>query len=341
MTDLERRYARLIHWCYPAAYRRARGTEILGTYLDSVSPDRRRPTLADTVDLVTGGLRERVRACGLADLAPGFRLAGTFAMITATALAAGWSVVELVRRFAWDDPRPGTFTSIGILVWASWLLASVVHVAAPARWARPAVIAALLITVGIAPLADLLARLRPPLFVLLPQAALGLLALAGAGRGRLAVRLLPAAAAAAITATALAAGVLAGPYLDPFMIYYRAADHELPAAGTILLTAALATAFTLSARGDHRGAQALLALPAPIALLAIHPLTAAITGTAANVPNPTWSSMAAVAVLVIVAALTVLLIAATALRHRTTAAPPARPRCPTCGANRPAGAGRR
>lgn len=37
MNDLERRYLRLLR-AYPADYRRARGAEIVGTYLDLATP---------------------------------------------------------------------------------------------------------------------------------------------------------------------------------------------------------------------------------------------------------------------------------------------------------------
>jgi hypothetical protein len=38
MSDLERRYRRLVRICYPAGYRDVRGTEIVGTYLALASP---------------------------------------------------------------------------------------------------------------------------------------------------------------------------------------------------------------------------------------------------------------------------------------------------------------
>ncbi|MEU4427969.1 hypothetical protein AB0F81_45725, partial [Actinoplanes sp. NPDC024001] len=61
MSDLERRYRRLVRIFYPAGYRAERGTEIVGTYLALASPDRRWPSAADAGDLAAGGLRQRLR----------------------------------------------------------------------------------------------------------------------------------------------------------------------------------------------------------------------------------------------------------------------------------------
>lgn len=56
---LRRSYERLL-WAYPRWYRRERGTEILTTLLDAAPPGRRRPSLADALDLVGRGLRRRL-----------------------------------------------------------------------------------------------------------------------------------------------------------------------------------------------------------------------------------------------------------------------------------------
>jgi hypothetical protein len=56
---LERRYRRLLAW-YPAEHRRVHGEEMIGVLLASAGSDKRRPGFADTVDLVTGGLRIRL-----------------------------------------------------------------------------------------------------------------------------------------------------------------------------------------------------------------------------------------------------------------------------------------
>jgi hypothetical protein len=65
---LERRYRRLLI-AFPAGHRREYGEEMVGVLLASTPQGRRRPKLADALDLVTGGLRARFRAlsAGLSD----------------------------------------------------------------------------------------------------------------------------------------------------------------------------------------------------------------------------------------------------------------------------------
>ena len=65
---LERRYRRLLI-AFPPDHRRKYTEEMIGVLLASTPPERRRPRLADAIDLVTGGLRTRFRAlgAGLAD----------------------------------------------------------------------------------------------------------------------------------------------------------------------------------------------------------------------------------------------------------------------------------
>jgi len=55
-ADLERRYTRLLH-LYPAAYRRARGAELLETLLESAEQGRTRPAAREVAALVLGALR--------------------------------------------------------------------------------------------------------------------------------------------------------------------------------------------------------------------------------------------------------------------------------------------
>jgi hypothetical protein len=57
---LERRYRRLLAW-YPAEHRRVHGQEMIGVLLASADSGRRRPGLAETFDLIRGGLRIRFR----------------------------------------------------------------------------------------------------------------------------------------------------------------------------------------------------------------------------------------------------------------------------------------
>ena len=63
MTELERRYERLLR-LYPAAYRQARGAEMLAVLMDAAPPDRRRPEWREVRGLVIGALRARAGADG-------------------------------------------------------------------------------------------------------------------------------------------------------------------------------------------------------------------------------------------------------------------------------------
>jgi len=60
---LERRYRRLLVW-FPAEHRREYGEEMISVLLASTPQGRRRPRLADAFDLMTGGLRARLRQRG-------------------------------------------------------------------------------------------------------------------------------------------------------------------------------------------------------------------------------------------------------------------------------------
>ncbi|WP_433126109.1 hypothetical protein ACQPWW_25810 [Micromonospora sp. CA-240977] len=191
MTELERRYLRLL-LAYPADYRRARGAEIVGTYLDLAEPGRRWPSPADAADLLRGGARQRLRAAGIASLLPGVRLAALLSLVTASALAGVWGVAELHPTPAeWGVPHVGPFFSLGVVVWAAWLLAAVATAVAPIRIARLTIALALVLTVALPALAAALDAPRPPLMLLLPQVVLGLLGLALPARPATAIRLAP------------------------------------------------------------------------------------------------------------------------------------------------------
>jgi hypothetical protein len=64
-ADLERKYRRLVAW-YPAAFRREHEAEMLGVLMDSARDGRNRVELADTIDLIRGGLTLRLRIPGRA-----------------------------------------------------------------------------------------------------------------------------------------------------------------------------------------------------------------------------------------------------------------------------------
>ncbi|MFC4021171.1 hypothetical protein ACFOW4_24960 [Micromonospora sp. GCM10011542] len=267
MNDLERRYLRLLR-AYPAEYRRARGAEIVGTYLDLAATGRRWPSPADAADLVRGGVRQRLRATGAADLIPGVRLAAVLALLTGTALAAVWSVLELRPPAPyWGVPALGPVATLGAGVWVAWLLPALALAVDSARWARRAIGLALLLTVAVVPVAELAGLPRPPLFTLLPQAALGLVALALPDRLSLPVRLaMPLTAVGAAAATELL-------YAREDHYYYGWTSIEIILGmGRSLLAVTLLLAIGLLVVGDRRGGWAALTLLTPIGLLLLQDL---------------------------------------------------------------------
>jgi hypothetical protein len=205
MSTLERRYRHLLR-AYPPNYRQDRGDEIVGTYLDLADPRRRWPSLADAADLVRGGLRQRLRAAGATDLIPGVRLAALLALTTAAFLAGFWTLVEQSPPPAEAGvPVLGPFTSTGIVAWLAWLFSALLVLVTPGRPARVAIAAAVLATVAVLLASPVAGLPRPPLLVLVPQFALGVLALAVDSHLPPAARGLPVAA---LTGGGVAAYVL-------------------------------------------------------------------------------------------------------------------------------------
>jgi hypothetical protein len=330
MTGLERRYLRLVRLFYPAGYRHERGTEIVDTYLALAAPERRWPSAADVVDVAGGGLREWLRATGATGAAAGIRLAGALALLTTTALAAGWTPLEVVSLVGVFGRGP--FFSLGVVVWAAWLLAAVVHVAAPGRWTRLAIGVALALTVAVVPLAAVTGLSRPPLYVLLPQAALGLAALGVAGRLPVWLRLLPLAGAAAVL-PAMANFLDGG---GPLHYYAPAYARILPAVGVTLLLVTLLLGVGLALRNDFRGAWATLVLLGPIGMLSLYPLAGALAVRPdGGGPNATSSTLFAAAIImtaivVAVVAPTLALLVRTA-RKRVAVTRGTVEHCPACG----------
>ncbi|WP_410811106.1 hypothetical protein [Micromonospora sp. 067-2] len=323
MNDLERRYLRLLG-AYPADYRRSRGAEIVGTYLEMAGPGRHWPSPADAADLVRGGLRQRLRAAGAADLAPGVRLAALLAMVTASALAGIWGLAELHPAPAeWGVPHVGPFVSLGVVAWAAWLLAAVATAVAPGRVARLVITLALLVTLALPLAAAALDAPRPPLYVLLPQVALGLLGLALPDRPSAATRLAPLLAAfLAVAATVVLIGSAAGAG------YERAATAAVgPTAGALLLLVAALLAAGLAMGRDARGDWALVTLLTPAGLLAVPDLAAGIDPQRGVV---TFAALAATTVVVTLAGPAVLLLTLLVRSRQTSTT--SHQSCPTCGA---------
>ncbi|MGC4858768.1 hypothetical protein [Micromonospora sp. DT41] len=315
MSDLERRYLRLIRIFYPAGYRDTRGTEIADTYLALCPPDRRWPSVADVADVAGGGLQQRLRAVGATGIGPGVWLAATLALVTATALAGGWAMLEVNPwTTAWFGfEQHGMSVSLGLGAWAAWLLAAVVYVVAPGRWTRLAIVLALVLTVAVVPLAAVVDRPRPPLFVLLAQVCLGFVALGVPGRPPSWIRLLPVTGAAAALPVAATVARNGG---DVLPVYYGwPAGQVLPGAGMALLFVTLLVGVRLAARNDLRGAWALLVLLCPIGMLWLHPLAEEFAVSFyGGGPNADGTTLATAAIIVAVSAAIVMAVAV--LVHR-------------------------
>ncbi|MFF5176276.1 hypothetical protein ACFY3U_27135 [Micromonospora sp. NPDC000089] len=328
MTGLERRYARWTALFYPADYRRTRGSELVDTYLSLAAPDRGKPSPADIADLAAGGLRQHLRSAR--GLGPGFRLAGLLALTTATTCATGWAVLETLASAPSRSSHVGPFLSLAVAAWAAWLLAAVVYLTASGRWFRWAVGSAILVTAGIVPASALTGLPRPPLSVLLPQVALGVVALGATGQRPWRVRLMPITAAVAI----LPIAVSTTPTLDFISGYYTLAATALPAAAVTLLIGALLMALGLAIWRDHHGAWAMLILLMPIGMLAVNPLGAVLDNSGPGRPViPAWSSMLLASVLVAMIGPMLVLLALVARGRLSGGRRPHGPGdCPTCGA---------
>jgi hypothetical protein len=170
---------------------------------------------------------------------------------------------------------------------------------------------------------------RPPLSVLLPQIALGAVALGAAGRRSWWVRLTPIAAAAAIAPIAIGTA----PTLDFISGYYDLAATALPTAAATLLISALLIALGLAARRDHRGTWAMLILLTPTGMLAVNPLGAVLDDSGpGRAVIPAWPSMLVASVLV--ATLGPMLLPLALMARSRLSAGRRRPGpvpCPTCG----------
>jgi hypothetical protein len=258
-------------------------------------------------------------------LTDGFRLAGTLALLTATALAAAWSVLELRPVPAYDGSPPGSSVTLGVGVWAAWLLAAAVHVAAPGRSTRLAIAGAVLATVAVVPIAAIIGQFRPSLSVLVPQAALGIVALGAADQRSLWIRLAPFAAAAAATPTA--ANLSEG----PFFYYGWTTPQILAPTGIGILVVVMLLGVGLAMRGDYRGGWALLVLSGPIGMLSLHLLAGAIDGGLGGAPSPTWATSAVVAIVIAITWPALVALAIT-VRRRPVVRTGTDERCAACGA---------
>ncbi|MBE1492557.1 GlsB/YeaQ/YmgE family stress response membrane protein [Plantactinospora soyae] len=325
-TTLERRYRRLLY-AYPRRYRAVRGDELVGTYLDLAGAERSWPSPHDAADVLRGGIRERLRERGATGLLAGLPIAAMFALGSLTALAV--FLLYQVELTPYPDgvvTEPvGPVKTFGAFVWAGWLLAGLATAVLPGRWARRAVLVALLLTVGTLPASALTGLSRPPLFVLLPVLALGLTTLALPDRPGWIGRIMPALVALIGTGVALLfeRAETGG---DWFTSYYSTKEILLMAAG-IVLGLALLVGLGRATVADNRSLWAFLVLLTPVGLLGVRQIAEAYWWNV-NMPRLVATSAALV---LIGGGILLAAIVAQGVRHRATRQRTAAGPCPTCG----------
>ncbi|MFG1881941.1 GlsB/YeaQ/YmgE family stress response membrane protein [Micromonospora sp. NPDC049102] len=328
-SPLESRYRRLLR-AYPGAYQADRGDEIVGTYLDTVEPGRRWPSPHDALDLLGAGLRERLRGYGALGLAAAFPLAATAALNTLIAVAT-----FLLLQVEFEDPRfarldpVGPVQTLGAVIWLGWLLVGLTATALPGSWTRTAAAGALLLTVAVPPVAAFIGQPGPPLFVLLPAAALGLATLALPSHPGWVARSLPPFTAGCITAASMA--LSAAENGGNMFTSYSSTPELLAMAGGLMFTLVLLVGLGRALRADDAGLWAALLLATPAGLFGADQLSQAIWGTSGGGPSPAAFATTTGSIFLAGAALLAAALAGQAARHRTVRRRVLDEACPTCG----------
>ncbi|MEH0933381.1 GlsB/YeaQ/YmgE family stress response membrane protein [Micromonospora sp. CPCC 205558] len=328
-SPLESRYRRLL-WAYPGDYRIERGDEIVGTYLDTVGPGRRWPSPHDALDLLGGGLRERLRGYGALGLAAGFPLAATAALSTLVAVAA-----FLLLQVEFEDPRfarldpVGPFQTLGAVIWLGWLVVGLAATTLPGSWTRTAAAGGLLLTIAVPPVAAVIGQPGPPLFVLVPTAALGLVTLALPSHPGWVARSLPPLTAGCVTAASVAFS--AAENGGNMFTSYGSTPELLAMAGGSMVALVLLVGLGRALRADDAGLWAALLLATPAGLLGADQLSQAIWGTSGGGPTSTAFAVTAGSILLVGAALLAAALAGQAARHQTVRRRVLDSACPTCG----------
>jgi hypothetical protein len=208
----------------------------------------------------------------------------------------------------------GPFRSLAAFAWLAWLAAALVSAARPGRSTRLTVLAATLLTAAVVPVAAGTGTDRPPVLVLLPQVALGVVALFVPSRPSLLSRLAPVSGM--VVAALLVAAFPPAPHYSWAYRWY--APDLLPATGLVLLLAGLVAAGGYAVRRDDRGFWAVLLLLPPAAMLGTVAVSTGLSGQAGS----EWGDLAGTA-----AVLAVLTVAATpvaiAVRGRVARGRPA------------------
>ena len=127
MTALERR-CRLLLRAYPAAYRRERGDEIIGTLLEATPPERSWPLARDVRALAVGGLRARAALNRRLTTATNLRIAALVGVAGYLAFSAVAYLVVAVHALVGLDvahqafwPALAVSVLVGVAVALSWV----------------------------------------------------------------------------------------------------------------------------------------------------------------------------------------------------------------------------
>ncbi|MFY1615164.1 GlsB/YeaQ/YmgE family stress response membrane protein [Micromonospora sp. WMMD736] len=331
-SPLESRYRRLLR-VYPGDYQAERGDEIVGTYLDTVGPGRRWPSLNDAVDLLSAGLRERLRGYGASGLVAALPLAATAALSTLVAVAAFLLVqVEFEDpRFARLDPV-GPIQTLGAVIWLGWLVVGLAATALPGVWARRGAAVGLLLTIVVPPAAALIGQPGPPLFVLLPAVALGVAALALPAHPGWVSRSLPPLSAACVTAASVTLSY--GERGANMFTSYSSTPELLAMAGGLMIALVLLVALGRALRADDSGLWAALLLVTPAGLFGANQLSQGVWGSQGGEPTSAAFAVTTASILLSGAALLTIAVAGQAARHRTVRRRALDSTCPTCGHQR-------
>jgi hypothetical protein len=244
-----------------------------------------RPRPGDAADLLLGGLRERLRAAGLAGVTDALPAAAVFALSALSALSVYYLLVyELHPETMERAAHFGPFASLYVCAYVGWLVTAVTAAVVPGRIARIAgavsltvVVAGILLRIAGASFAHLF------LFVPLPLAVLGVLTLALPASASWTARLAPVVTAVLTGLGAVLQIPVGFPEMFPFggktiwdpgpesygaCCYYRLpATYVLYLVALALLATGLVLAVVHARQGRSRGAWILLILASPIAAL--------------------------------------------------------------------------
>jgi hypothetical protein len=114
-TTLERRYRRLLAW-FPAEHRRVYGEEMIGVLIASAPDGQDRPGPGDVADLVSNGLRTRLRALLADSPDPGWRLALAVTTLIAPMLLAAMAWHQIGWHLAYLPPRLGDLKNAALML---------------------------------------------------------------------------------------------------------------------------------------------------------------------------------------------------------------------------------